>query len=307
MRERVIGSFLGVAVGDVLGLPHECRQYPYHRVTSYEDNHQCMWSDDTQLTLAVAAAMVDSGGLNLEAQKKRHVEAYTVTTYGWGTTTRNAVKQLSEGAEVVKHDLSNPKIGHGNGVAMKMAPVGAYLALHKEPNEFDDDIAALAALTHPTSMGVSSGLAHAHAIRYCLTTEKFDADEFLKVVTEASERGKKYFPETLKADITERLKTVGNYRTADDETIIKAFQGGSPYVLHSLPFTYAFFLRNPNSVETLYDVASAGGDADTNASMVASLLGALHGPTIFPSHLLKELRGVKMVWDWAKWFCENLR
>lgn len=50
-----------------------------------------------------------------------------------------------------------------------------------------------------------------------------------------------------------------------------------------------FFLRKPHSIEALYDVISAGGDTDTNGSMVGALLGALNGPNIFPDHLIEGL------------------
>ena len=55
-----------------------------------------------------------------------------------------------------------------------------------------------------------------------------------------------------------------------------------------ISFTYFFFLRQQN-IESLYDVISSGGDADTNGSMLAALLGALHGPDIFPNELKSGL------------------
>jgi hypothetical protein len=53
--------------------------------------------------------------------------------------------------------------------------------------------------------------------------------------------------------------------------------------------TYAFFLKNPSSIDSLYDCVSAGGDTDSNGSMLAGLLGALHGTGIFPQHLVDGL------------------
>jgi ADP-ribosylglycohydrolase len=48
-------------------------------------------------------------------------------------------------------------------------------------------------------------------------------------------------------------------------------------------------------VESLFDVVSAGHDADTNGSMIGALLGALHGTAIFPPHLVDGLRDRKAV------------
>jgi ADP-ribosylglycohydrolase len=104
----------------------------------------------------------------------------------------------------------------------------------------------------------------------------------------ASKYGEKILPETLGEDrLTDRLHTIDQPLTSDQ--IALNYGGGSCYVYNSLPFSYAFFLRNPNSIETLYDVVSAGGDTDSNGSIVGSLLGALHGTSIFPKYLTDAL------------------
>jgi ADP-ribosylglycohydrolase len=56
-----------------------------------------------------------------------------------------------------------------------------------------------------------------------------------------------------------------------------------------LPFTYAFLVRNPGNIEELYECASAGGDTDSNASMLGALQGALHGTSFFPKALVDGL------------------
>jgi ADP-ribosylglycohydrolase len=76
------------------------------------------------------------------------------------------------------------------------------------------------------------------------------------------------------------------------------------YVYCSLPFSYMFFLRNFTSIESLYEVVSQGGDADTNASMVGALLGALNGISIFPDHLVDELEAKDQLVDAANRLCE---
>lgn len=66
-------------------------------------------------------------------------------------------------------------------------------------------------------------------------------------------------------------------------------------------------MRNPNSIESLYDCVSAGGDTDTNGSMLASLLGALHGQSIFPKHLVDGLKNKDEILDLADQFYEKFR
>jgi ADP-ribosylglycohydrolase len=65
-----------------------------------------------------------------------------------------------------------------------------------------------------------------------------------------------------------------------------------------------FFLRQPKSVEALYDVVSAGGDTDTNGSVAGSLLGALDGTAVFPAHLVEELEAVDRLVKTANRLCD---
>ena len=59
------------------------------------------------------------------------------------------------------------------------------------------------------------------------------------------------------------------------------FGNGSCYVYDSLPFSYAYFLKDWSGIQILQQVVEAGGDTDTNAKMVGEMLGALHGLSLF--------------------------
>jgi ADP-ribosylglycohydrolase len=65
-------------------------------------------------------------------------------------------------------------------------------------------------------------------------------------------------------------------------------------------------VKNPQGIDSLYDCVSAGGDTDSNGSMLASLLGALHGAAIFPKHLVDGLLSREAVFDVANRFCDLL-
>jgi ADP-ribosylglycohydrolase len=296
LRDKVKAMFTGICVGDALGVPYECEYGDYGRVTNYVMKNPKI-SDDTQLSCAVTAGLIDSGGIDMESQKKRHIEAYETSTFGWGSGTRYAVGKLLNPDMKCPVPKSKP-LGAGNGVAMKFAPIGAYLAtLDNAINEYDK-IAELALFTHPTSLGVAQGFAQVLAIHYCLVAPKFDKEEFVEVVCMGSNLGQKYHPDDC-ANLTDRLQKV-----LVVEDIKKEFDNGSPYVYNSLPFSYAYFLKNPHSIETLYDVLSAGGDVDSNASMVGALLGALNGSSIFPAYLT-NISVLKDVQEIADAFCDK--
>ena len=326
-REKVIGMFLGVGIGDALGMPVECysrariiEQYggridQYHTPTGtkYFDGKEAGdTTDDTQLTLAVAEALIEAGKFDMDAIARHHVRCLDEDVGGWGRTTQEAIQRLKDGVPWKGSGRTDkPKRGYGNGVCMKVAPLAAYYTFVK-PSPYKKgmaEVADLAMMTHCTSMAISSGMAHVDACGYCLhkTIPTLDVKRFAHRVVMASGWGKQYKPSTQTGpdDITERFKLLNVCDEYPPERCIEEFGGGSYYVYDSLPFSYMFFCRNPQSIDCLYDVVSSGGDADSNGSMVACLLGALHGRSIFPDHLVNGLKTRDKILDVANRFCDK--
>jgi ADP-ribosyl-[dinitrogen reductase] hydrolase len=312
-REKIRGMFLGAFIGDTLGKPVETWtpdriQQTYGRLAEIKDpsHHKWFtgqpagtWTDDTQLTLAVAEGILKAG-LDMDAQKEVHVAAMRESTDGWGGSTKHSVCRLANGAHWSKSGQAGSDVGKGtgagNGVPMKVTPVGAWIAMQPEPGtvmtQALDFIADLSKMTHMTSISASAGMAMAVAAAYCLIhrPDSFDPIRFSSRLVAASTYGRLTLPETIgEDDLTHRLALCGHYQDYTPERIISDFGGGSCYCYHSVPFTMMFFLKGYNTVESLYDVVNGGGDTDSNGSMLGALLGALHGEGIFPAHLTDAL------------------
>lgn len=326
IKDKIRGCFLGVAIGDSLGKPVESLSAQYiaekfGRIEKYldcsshkyfENDDKGTTTDDWQLTKAVAKGFITTGKFDLDEIAKEHVEEFKISVRGWGGSTRESVQRISEGihwSESSRTELANR--GTGNGVCMKVAPVGLYIGLIN-PNldqslweEHIRNIIGLSGMTHRSSIAVSSGIAQSLAILKCFMTKpgEFHKKLFIQTVVGAAIMGNSYYPTTLKDNLKDRLEVLNKDYTTEE--IIEKFGGGTCYVYDSLPFTYAFFLRNPETIDCLFDVVNAGGDTDTNGSMVGAMLGAYHGPTIFPTHLIKELKCVDEVIDIADKFYEK--
>jgi len=326
IKDKVRGNFLGVAIGDSLGKPVETldsesivRQFG--RIENYISNSSHKWfsddqtgttTDDWQLTKAVARAMITTGKFDLDEIALEHVKEFSISVRGWGGSTRESVAKLSQGVHWKESSQTDkPNRGTGNGVCMKVSPVGLYMAL-TNPNcdnppwaDHVAGIANLAIMTHRTSLAVTSGLSHAFATLKCFTStpKTFDKKAFHQMLLNVSQMGRQFSPETIVDDLQTRFKLLDKNFTPKE--IIRDFGGGSCYVYDSLPFTYAFFLRNHNSIESLYDCVTAGGDTDSNGSMLAGLLGALHGVKIFPDHLIDGLKEKDEILEVADAFYER--
>ncbi|MCZ6800945.1 MAG: ADP-ribosylglycohydrolase family protein, partial [Nitrospirae bacterium] len=134
IKDKVIGAFLGGAIGDALGMSVETFSAEkiaekYGRVTDYltPDGHK--WfdgeeagttTDDTQLTIAVAEAMI-AFPFDMDSQAELHKEAFRDGTSGWGRSTKESVRSLCNGASWKNSATST---GLGNGVAMKVSSLG---------------------------------------------------------------------------------------------------------------------------------------------------------------------------------------
>lgn len=310
-KSKILGTLIGCAIGDALGLPIEglsanSIEKDYGKITDYlepslhkryENLSKGSVSDDTDLTLAVLNALMQDG-LNMDCIAEWHIKAFNTSEAGYGYTTRTAIKNLINGLSWKYSGLA----GCGNGVAMKIAPLAIYSSLKKI--NCQDFIVNFSSMTHTTSIALSSAYAHFHAVKYCFehNIKNFDTQEFINVIYTNSLLGKDYFLDTFKDDICERLKEIDT-----EEDLIVKFGKGDYYVYNSLPFSYAFFLRNYKSIECLYEVVSNGGDTDSNGSIVGTLLGALHGLNVFPDHLVEGLLFKEKIMELGNLFYEKIQ
>lgn len=314
IQDKIRGMFYGCYMGDALGMPVETwtpeRIYEtYGRVTKFLVPNGHKWfdgqpagtpTDDWQLSKAVAEALILSNGLNMDIQANFHIQAFQDSTDGWGRSTRESVRRLVNGAHWRN---SGQPMGVGNGVAMKIASLGAYAALNSDQfNDYREFARNFALMTHKTPLAVVSGLAHMRGIYYCLTRNEFPLGEFIDSVTEDEDYVYAYAMDKEQSFVysdgsvkpihkdflSNRFQNLINYEKYDIARIVDEF-GGSCYVYNSLPFTYMFFLKNPHSIESLYDIVSNGGDTDTNGSMLGALLGSLNGMSVFPKDLIGQI------------------
>lgn len=309
---KIQGSLLGVAIGDALGAPVEVWSAEkikalYGKITKYhqprdhkylDDNRPLgKTTDDWQLTAATIKALIAANGFTLPSQARQHVIAMKESTEGWGKTTRENVARLEAATDYVAPYQADR--GTGNGVCMKIAPLAIWDYFRSLPENALEDYARL---THNTRLAVSSGCVFVKAIQYCLSKKpgEFNRGEFIDTLIKEAKRVEaiESIPESSSPEhqFSWALEHLVGIERQSDEQIIRLFGGGC-YVFESLPFSLAFFLKNPESIDAMYDVISAGGDTDSNGSMVAALLGAYHGDKIFPKELISGLHGADEIQD----------
>ncbi len=180
--ERARGCFLGLAVGDALGHPTEFidsvaairAKYGPAGVTDFAPagRHPAgTFTDDTQMTIAVARALSRAGHADLDT---------LMTTLGaelvaWARSPENdrapggaCMRGCSELEARVPWRSAGVRDSKGCGAAMRAAPIGLYF--HDDLDALVRVAAAQSALTHRHPTGIASSVAAAapvaHVVRH---------------------------------------------------------------------------------------------------------------------------------------------
>jgi len=168
LRDRCRGAFIGTAVGDALGVPMETmhrdqiiklwKGKPFKNYVGKKTGirGRGCWSDDTQLSIAIARALIRKHGINWDTIAEEHVRQLCLGPRGWGRSTRGAVLRLMTGVDV--NDSGTPD-GAGNGVVMKLSPMAIYHVLTNQRVKLETS-QILTRMTHDDPRAVTSTHVH---------------------------------------------------------------------------------------------------------------------------------------------------
>ncbi len=259
---------------------------------------------DTQLTLATIDALTESDGIfDMDAIARAHISAYKEERRGWGKSTRGACERLTKGAGW-NWTNSGDRDGAGNGVMMKIAPLGLWQTMAVEDiRPFVNKCIEYGKMTHLGTPAIVAGTLHAVSI----ATFAGRKDSFVRVPTFLSylyelAKGLEAELPPWKDKISSQIINImayidygrrGNLGKQSPEDIASLFGGGTSYAYHSFGLAYAIFAKsacnpdNPDPFNAVFEAVNAGGDTDTNASIVGSLVGALHGMRAIPQELVE--------------------
>lgn len=160
LNDRFAGCLLGLAVGDALGSHFEgqtadwiSRHYPApEALIANPPNAPWLYTDDTQMTIGVAEALVEDGEIIEQSLCEAFVENYEPCR-GYGRGVKIILQAMEEGQDY-KHwanDLS-PGGSFGNGAAMRAAPVG--LLFHRNLDRLWEQARLSALPTHVRPLGI---------------------------------------------------------------------------------------------------------------------------------------------------------
>ena len=282
LEERVIGSCLGLALGDALGAPFE-----FQRASSVPDPVPAFdrpWrggpagstTDDTAMARNLTRSLVARDRFDPDDLIRRHVEWLRSDPPDVGTLTGRVLGRVASGedAEAVARDVweqRGPEVSAGNGSVMYCPPLG--LAYANRPGELFELAPALSALTHFDGRCQTAVLAVTLAVASLVRGEAAEHAARTALEAVADREGGE--------ELEYLVEAAGGARPVDGPD-----QG---FCLFTAGLAFQALVRGGDAETELRRVVSLGGDTDTNAAVAGALLGARDGADGLPAGWLDRL------------------
>lgn len=320
----LLGPLLGLAVGDALGTTYEferIEQPDYPTLATGPatdvigggpfDLKPGQITDDTQMAICIAQSLMHGGSAELDlADLAERYLAWFQHAFDVGNQTGAALRAIETGTSVTQAGRAvwhaSGRRAAGNGSLMRTAPIGVAFASAGAQRLVEESLAdsilthadprcALACaafnvaiahgIEHPGGDDLARGRAMLDAGRAALPAAVTllreawsDNSEDLEMLTRAEE--------DLQRDLDTGLSdNPGVYRVELD------LQRTAGFV--RVAFRLAFWhLTHTPWRAAVVDVASRGGDADTNGAIVGALLGARDGVLAIPGAWIERVLAV---------------
>lgn len=297
LSERIIGSLLGTAVGDSLGLPYEgISRRRAAKMLGPPSRHRFffgrgMISDDTEHSILVAQSII-AGGVDedrFSREMARRLRRWFLSfPAGMGKATARSCIKLCLGISARRSGVFSA----GNGPAMRAAILGAAV---DDADRLRRLVQISSRITHtdPKAEYAAHAVAVAANISARDVDDKVDAKEFLTRL-----RNELPCEATELLDLLARaVESVASGRsTVEYAESIGLANGVSGYSYHTVPVVIHAWLAHQGDFKmAVTETILCGGDADTTAAIVGGIVGASVGREGIPEEWLDGICD----WPWS--------
>jgi ADP-ribosylglycohydrolase len=315
LEEHILGSILAAAVGDAMGSATEQHQIdeiinqhngllsklipPKIDTFSYRgDNIPGYFTDDTSQMIALAEALITSGG-------KLTVKAWIEKLLDWsinsfyrdqmGPTTRPLLEAIAKGESIShigvvgKSTRKLTSLGVTNGAAMRVAPAGLI-----NPGNIEEAVSTAwisCQPTHDTQIAASGAGAIAAGVATALVPGS-TIDTITKACLSGarlgeeigSKEGRKVAGPSVYRRIEIALEEVNRSRSFEDALRkLESSVGNSVYTVESVPAAVGiFYAAGGDPLLCAIGGTNIGNDTDTVAAMACAIAGAMKGANSIP-------------------------
>lgn len=280
-EQRIVGCLVGGALGDAIGANFE--NMPPG--TQFIIPDSLFVTDDTQLTLATAEAILADPTVEPEVVAQAFVRWFTARCIsGIGSSTLKALSELAAGGHWALVGASGERSA-GNGAAMRVAPLAFFLDPDEPTNR--QKIRDICRITHRNDDAYMGALTLVYAIRDITSGRCLDWQFLESLVSKIPDC---VFRDRI-IEVTEIQPTIESY--------VRQFSA-TGYVVDSVPLALVAMVNGSGFMSTLEQLATVGGDTDSNASMFGQMYGAAYGIKNLPDQYLVRIDEAELIQATAK-------
>ena len=286
---HALGSLLGSAVGDAIGLPYEgLSPRRAAALLGPPTRHRLLFgrgmvSDDAEHACMAAVALARSGGdpdrfsRHLARQLRWWIASLPA---GTGMATARAAIRLWMGMPPTRSGVWSA----GNGPAMRAPILGAAVA---DLDLLRRLVVASSVLTHTDPRATEGALVVAAAARIASTVPSPTPSDLESALKAWRIPADQQFASLLDAAMT---SVASAEPTAEFAARSGMQRGVSGFIVHTVPVSIHAWLSSPTDLRrVIMSCVACGGDADTTAAIAAGIAGSTVGPAGVPSDWLSSL------------------
>lgn len=314
-KSKVIGSLVGVALGDAMGMPSQL--WPREKVKEYfgiidgflpgPDEHRVVngfkagtFTDDTGQALKICESIIANDGkvdpesiayAILEWVEEQHLfEKDSIL----GPSSKVALMKIKEGTPVTEAGGT----GDTNGAAMRIAPIGM-ISKSDDIKSLVDNVEQASLATHNTNIAIAGASMLAAALSSAIDGNDWETilEKSYEAYDEGFTRGNIIYGPSSKERLKLALKWIQEIE--DEEELMDNLYyvlGAGVHTTESVPVAIALaYYAKGDPVKASKLAANLGGDCDTVGAMTGGLCGAYVGIDGIPSEYVEILEEVNQV------------
>jgi len=285
--DKAKGLLFGLAIGDALGYPTEfmtLRQiksdFGPEGITDFPDS-PALFTDDTQMSIAIAGALIQVGDQDLETI----MEAIKEEFIKWRHSPENnrapgnaclaGVLNMERGMHWSESGVADSK---GCGSAMRVAPIG-YFYQH-DPDKLKQVARASGICTHGHRTAVAASIGAAYLVKLAL-----DGIEPDRMIPETLS-----FTAGISRELDTALSKVSECLDWPNEEDALKHLGGGWIGEEAVALALYCFLKYPGDyTKTVLRGANTNGDSDSVACIAGGISGAYLGIDAIPDKWINNI------------------
>ena len=293
LTEKIKSTFLGLAVGDALGVPvefksrEEISKNPVTEMIGYGTYNlpPGTFSDDSSLTFCLAEALTKEFNTKTIAENFLKWQRHNYWTargnvFDIGIATRESLNRIENGTPPEQAGGAD-EYSNGNGSLMRISPLIFYLS-DKNPIDRFQITRRVSSITHRHIRSIIACYYYTEfGIKLLSGRDKFQA--YTELREEITDLLNSLSIDTKEIALFHRLLNENIFTLPED-----AIQS-SGYVIHTIEASIWCLLTTDNYKDAVLKAVNLGYDTDTTATITGALAGLLYGHEQIPAHWLDLL------------------